>query len=103
MSSKWVEEMELSSEEIQMCTPSSTIRCSIGRTSVEVLYNPMVRANLMSTSFAHTYFSDDAITSTIKTCRIAPHIRLEGLGVLHNISLCHNDNEVPLDFHVFDI
>ena len=103
MSSEWVEEVELSSEEIQICTPSSTIQCSIGRTSVDVLYNPTVGANLMSASFVHTYFSDDAITSTIKTCRIAPHIRLEGLGVLHNISLYHNENEVPLDFHVFDI
>ena len=103
MSSEWVEEMELSSKEIQICTPSSTIQCSIGKTSVDVLYNPTVGANLMSTSFVHTYFSDDAITSTIKTCRIASHFRLEGLGVLHNISLYRSDNEVPLDFHVFDI
>ena len=42
MSSEWVEEMELSSEEIQIHTPSSTIRCSIGKTSVDVLYNPTV-------------------------------------------------------------
>jgi hypothetical protein len=42
MSSKWVEEVELQSDEIQICTPSSTIRCSIGRTSIDVLYNPTV-------------------------------------------------------------
>ena len=103
MSREWVEEVELSFEEIQICTPSSTIRCSIGRTLVDVLYSPTVGANLVSASFAHAYFSNDAITPTIKSCRVAPHVRLEGLGVLHNISLCHNDNEVPLDFHVFDI
>jgi len=103
MSSKWVEEAELSSDEIQICTPSSTIHCSIGRTPIEVLYNPTVRANLMSESFAHAYFSKDAITMTIKACRVAAHIRLEGLGVLHNISLYYNKNEVPLDFHVFDL
>ena len=28
---------------------------------------------------------------------------LEGLGILHNISLYHNNVEVALDFHVFDI
>ena len=56
----------------------------------------------MSASFAHTYFSKDAITLTIKACRVVPHVRLEGLGVLHNISLYYNDNEVLLDFHVFD-
>ena len=70
---------------------------------MDVLYNHTVRANLMSASFAHTYFSDDAITLTIKSNRIAPHVILEGLGVLHNISLYHNDIEVPVDFHVFDI
>ena len=70
---------------------------------MDVLYNPTVGANLMFTSFAHTYFSDDTITPTIKTYRITPHIRLEGLGVLHNISLDYNKNEVSLDFHVFDI
>jgi hypothetical protein len=102
MSSEWVEEVELSSDEIQIHTPSNTIHCSIGRTSVDVLYNPTVGANLMSTSLAHTYFSNDTITPTIKSCRVAPHVRLEGLGVLHNISLYYNDTEVPLDFHVFD-
>ena len=70
---------------------------------MDVLYNPTVLANLMSTSFVHTYFSNDAITPTIKSYRITPHVRLEGLGVLHNISLYYNVNEVPLDFHVFDI
>ena len=103
MSSEWVEEVELSFKEIQICTPSSTIQFSIGKTSVDVLYNPTVGANLMSASFAHTYFSNDAITPTIKSCRVPPHVRLEGLGVLHNISLNHNDNEVPVDFLVFDI
>ena len=80
MSSEWVEEVELSSEEIQIHTPSSTIRCSIGRTSIDVLYNPTVGANLMFASFAHTYFSNDTITPTIKSCKVVPHVRLEGLG-----------------------
>ena len=95
--------MEPSSEEIQIHTPTSTIQCSIDRISVDVLYNPIVGANLMSASFAHTYFSNDVVTPTIKSCRVAPHVILGGLGVLHNISLYYNDNEVPLDFHVFDI
>ena len=90
MSSEWVEEVELSSEEIQIHTPSSTIRCSIGRTSIDVLYNPTVGANLMFASFAHTYFSNDTITPTIKSDRIAPHVRLEGLGyfiTFHSITM----------------
>ena len=87
MNSEWVEEAELSSKEIQIHTPSSTIQCQLCRTSVDILYNPMVGENLMSASFAHTYFNDDILAPTTKSCRIAPQTRLEGLGVLHNISL----------------
>jgi hypothetical protein len=91
------------SEEIQIHTPSSTIQCQLYRTSMDVLYNPMVSANLMSTSFAHTYFGDDILAPINKYCRITPKTRLEGSRVLQNISLYHNKNEISLDFHVFDI
>jgi len=103
MSSEWVEEMENSSEEIQICTPSSTIQCQIYRTMVEVLYNPLVGANLMSASFAHTFFGENTLAPTVKSFRVAPWTKLEALGVLHNISLNHNKTEVALDFHVFHI
>jgi hypothetical protein len=102
MSNGRVEEAELSFEEIQICTPS-TIQSQLCRTSVDILYNTMARANLMSASFAHTYFGDDILTLTNKSYKITPRTRLEGLGVLHNISLYHNKIEIPLDFHVFDI
>ena len=59
--------------------------------------------NLMSASFARTYLGDEPITLIVKTFRVAPCSRLEGLGVLHNISLYHNNVEITLDFHVFDI
>ena len=103
MSSEWVEEMEHSSEEIQICTPSSTIQCQICRTTVEVLYNPLVRANLMSASFACTFFNENTLAPTDKSFRVASRSKLEALGVLHNISLNHNKIEVALDLHVFDI
>jgi hypothetical protein len=70
---------------------------------VETLYNPTVGANIMSASFATTYFGNEILAPTIKSYRIAPRARLEGLGILHNISLYHNNIEVAIDFHVFDI
>ena len=70
---------------------------------MNVLYNPIVEVNLLSASFASTYLGDEPLTPTNKTLRIAPRSRLEGLGILHNISLYHNNVEVILDFHVFDI
>jgi hypothetical protein len=50
MSGEWIEETELSSEEIQILSPSSTIRCKVRRSWENVLYNPTVGANLMSKS-----------------------------------------------------
>jgi hypothetical protein len=70
---------------------------------VNALYNPTVRANIMSASFARTFLVNEPIASTNKTFRVGPRTRLEGLGILHNISLYHDNMEIILDFHVFDI
>ena len=63
---------------------------------------PPVGANLMSASFALTFFNDNTLALTDKSFRVTPRSKLESLGVLHNISLNHNKIEVALDLHVFD-
>ena len=70
---------------------------------VEVLYNPTVGVNIMSLTFESTFFDKEPLAPTIKTYEMAPHLRLEGLGILHDISLYHGQMEISLDFHVFDI
>ena len=72
LSSEWVEEAELSSKEIQISTPSLTIQCQIYRTMVDVLYSPTIGANIMSTSFAHTYLGTKPLAPTNKSIRVAP-------------------------------
>ena len=57
----------------------------------------------MSISFAHSYLSDMPLTLTNTSFSVGPCLKLEGVGVLHNILLYFKQNEVPLDFHVFDI
>ena len=101
MSSEWVEEAELSSKEIQIHTPS-TIQCKICGIMVDILYNPTVGANLMSSSFASTYLGNEPIAPTIKSYRVTPRTSLEGLGILHNISLYYNSAKIAQGFHVFD-
>jgi len=103
MSSEWVEEAKLSSEEIQILTPSLTIQCQLYKIMVDILYNPTVRANLMSASFARTYLGDEPLAPTVKSLRIALRSSLEGLEILHNITVHHGAVEMALDFHVFDI
>ena len=70
---------------------------------MNALYNPTVGANIMSMSFARTYLGNEPIAPTNKTFRVAPRIRLEGLGIVHDISLYQNNMKIILDFHVFDI
>jgi hypothetical protein len=56
----------------------------------------------MSASFASTYLGNEPIAPTIKSCRVTPWTNLEGLGILHNISLYYNNAKIALDFHAFD-
>ena len=103
LSSEWVEEAKLSSEEIQIRTPSLTIQCKICGIWVDVLYNPIVGANVLSASFTLTYLGDEPLAPTSKSFRIAQRSSLEGLGILHNITVQHVNAKVALDFHVFEI
>ena len=57
----------------------------------------------MSTSFAQTYLGAEQLASTNKSLRVGPRSSLKGRGILHNITLHHDNVEMTLDFHVFDI
>jgi hypothetical protein len=103
MSSEWIEEVKLSSEEIQIHTPSLTIQCNIRDDLVDVLYNPTVGANLMSVSFASAYFGNEPLAPTNKSLRVAPCSRLKECGILHSATIHHGDVVMALDFHIFDI
>ena len=103
MSTKWTTEGELSSEEIQIRAPSSSIRCKVNKDWMDVLYNPTVGANIMSKSFATSCLGDNPCSPTAKTLRVAPRTVLKGLGILHHITLHAEDVDLVLDFHIFDI
>jgi hypothetical protein len=103
LSNEWTEEVEHCSQEIQIHVPTSTIQCNIQDEQVDVLYNPTIGAYIMSASFASTYFDNETLAPTVKTYRIAPRIRLKGLGIFQGISLYHEQTKISLDFHVFDI
>ena len=61
MSSEWVEETELSFDEIQIHTPSSTLQSKVGISWKKVLYNPTVGANLMFSSYAHACLGNEPL------------------------------------------
>ena len=57
----------------------------------------------MSVTFASTYFGNEPLALTNKSLWVAPCSSLEGRGILHNIIVHHDNVEMTLDFHVFDI
>jgi len=67
-----------------------------------MLYNPTVGANLMSISFALTCLGKEPHAPIVKSFRITPQSSLKGLGILHNITLHHDNIKMALDFHIFD-
>ena len=70
---------------------------------MDMLYNPSVGANLMSTAFASTYLGEKSMAPIVKSLRTSPRTSLKGLGILHDTILHHRDIEVALNFHVFEI
>jgi hypothetical protein len=103
ISSKWIQEGELSSEAIQIRTPSLTIQCFIQGTAVTALYNPTVGKKIISTSFALDHLGKNSFFPTTKTFRISPRSIIEGLGTLHDMPVWHEDVEFALDFHIFEV
>ena len=92
MCSEWVEEGELSSEPLQIIAPSLNIRCFIQGTLEEVLYNPMVGTNIMSASYALTHL-ENSLVPTEKTLRNSLGSILEGVGIVHDVLVRHDDYE----------
>ena len=70
---------------------------------MDVLYNPSVGANLMSVAFAFAYLVEKSLAPIVKSLRSSPRTSLKGLGIIHDTILHHQDIEVALDFHVFEI
>ena len=70
---------------------------------MDVLYNPMVGANILSSSFASTSFKDEPLAPTTKTFRNVACSILKSEGIACNVSLGHEGFEVALDFYVFDV
>ncbi|EEC66717.1 hypothetical protein OsI_33052 [Oryza sativa Indica Group] len=73
------------------------------RNDVGILYSPTVGANLVSESFAFAYLSDKAVTLINKFFKHPNGNVIEGFGIVQGVTVCFEDREAILDFHVFEI
>jgi len=103
MSSKRLREMELSSEVLRIISPPSTLPCTIKGTQVDTLYSPSIRANIISSECAFRHLRDELLVQTDKTFQTLSREIQEAYETLQNVSIRHEDIEVILDFHIFDV
>jgi len=66
MINEWLKEGELSLKPIQINSPSSSLRCRIKNQDVDVLYKPIVGANLISNEFALAFLGDEILFPTYR-------------------------------------
>jgi len=103
MSSEWSRELEPSSEILRISSPPSTIPCTISGTLVNTLYSPTVGANIISEECVFYLLGNVPLVQTDKSFRNSSGEILKGSGILQNVSVRHEDIDVILDFHVFDV
>jgi len=103
MSSEWLREMKLSSKVLWISSPPSTLSCTIKRTQVDTLYSPTVGANIISSECAFRHLRDEPLVQTDKTFQTSFGDILEAYGTLQNVSIRHEDVEIILNFHMFDV
>ena len=63
----------------------------------------MVRANIMSASFALSHLSDKPLLPTSRSLWSGPRSTMEGIGILHDILVWYDKTELALDFHIFKV
>ena len=95
--------MELSSEVLRISSPPSTLHCTIIGTQVDTLYSHIVRANIISSECTFHHLRDEPLVQTDKTFQTSSGEIQEAYGTLQNMSIRHEDVEVILDFHIFDV
>ena len=86
-----------------MSSPPSTIPCIIRGTSVDTLYSPTVGANIISSECAFRHLRDEPLVQIDITFQPPSRGILEEYKTLQNVSIRHEDVEIILDFHMFDV
>ena len=101
--SERLREMELSSEVLRISSPPSTLPCTIKGTQVDTLYSPSVGANIISSECTFRHLRDEPLVQTDKTFQTPSGEILEAYGTLQNVSIRHEDIEIILEFHIFNV
>jgi len=102
MSREWLEESELSSEEIRLDTPPIPVCRAYDSDQFDALYNPVVGINIMSKAFAHKLFGKLVLTPTTKFIKDSSGQLDPSLGIVNVLPFMVEGSMVHLNFYIFD-
>jgi len=102
MSRKRLEESQLSSDVICLDTPPITIRFAYDYDQFDVLYNPIVRINIMYESFALKLFKKLVLTPTTKVIKESSGRLVPSLRIINVLPFMVERSMVHLNFYTFD-
>jgi hypothetical protein len=98
-----VNRSEMHFKAIQILSPSTIMLCSLSRTIVEALHNPMVETNIMSEFPAETLLGNIPLVSTNKLFKSPSKLIFECCGIARAVPIIIDKIEVFIDFHIFAI
>jgi hypothetical protein len=95
--------VKLSSEAIQILSPSMTMPCSLRGTNLEALHNATVRTSIMSEFLAKNLLGNMPLVPTNKLSTSPSGLIFECCGIARAVPIKIVENEVHIDFHIFAI
>jgi hypothetical protein len=103
MSGEWLEESELSSDEVHLESPSIPIQCTINGNPFGALYNPVVGINIMALSFLHQFIKNKPLSLTTKLLKCFSGQIIQTSGILYVLPVSADDMSIHSSFHICDI
>ena len=98
----WLRESELSPQTLLTFSPLSYLSCIINGTSINVPYDPVVGANIVSSFFLYAHVGYTPLTPTTKYLKSPSEGIIDCLGIARDIVFHINEVDVLLSFYVFE-
>jgi hypothetical protein len=103
LSKEWLMEVKHFSKAIRILLPSMAMPCSLKGTIVEALHNPTVETRIMSEFLEKNLLGNMPLVPTNKFFKSPLGLIFKCCGIVRAVPIKIDENEVPLDFHIYAI
>jgi hypothetical protein len=98
MRNEWLKEAKASTEVIHILSSSTTSPCVINRIALDSLYDPAIRASIMSKSLANALLGEEPLASTHKFLKLPSKQLVESCKITQIIPTTIKKDQHPLEF-----